>query len=406
MFNVVMGLVVFVATSPSGSDEPGPKTSQEQYVTLLNEHDAAWNAFLKANDEAKTDADLAALNAMPGRNPRLYADRFMALARSNPGSVVAEDSLVWVASHVIFGRETEEAKRLLVRDHVQSSKLARVFAFQILSVGSEATELLYRESISKNPHRDVQAMAHYWLARFLVDKAETSRQWKRGSPTSVSLAPVVVEGWGADVVDRLKRLDPQVLDAEAEGEFERVVREYSEIPHNDKLRPPGTLGTVAASYLHGLRDLTVGKAAPETEGDDLDGQRFRLSDYRGKVVVLNFGSHFNCGTCREMYPHERALVKKLEGQPFALVTIDADVALDDLRAAWKAEGNLWRCVWDRSWDGPINTAWNIQVNPTIYILDHQGVIRYKAAGDPGPELDRVVIELLAERKKPGGEDEK
>ena len=36
----------------------------------------------------------------------------------------------------------------------------------------------------------------------------------------------------------------------------------------------------------------VGKAAPEIDGEDVDGQRFKLSDYRGKVVLLNFWGHW------------------------------------------------------------------------------------------------------------------
>jgi thiol-disulfide isomerase/thioredoxin len=219
---------------------------------------------------------------------------------------------------------------------------------------------------------------------------------KRVGRFKVQLAPVVLEGWGADVLDRIKRLDPRALEAEAEREFERLVREYPDVPHNDKIRQPGTLGTVAAGYLHELRDLAVGRPAPEIEGVDLDGRRFRLSEYRGSVVVLDFGSHFYCGTCRQMYPRERALVKKLEGRPFALVTVDVDDDREGLKAAWKAEGNAWRCVWDGAWDGPINTAWNIQVYPSIYVLDHNGVIRYKATRDPGGELDRVVADLLAD----------
>ncbi len=34
--------------------------------------------------------------------------------------------------------------------------------------------------------------------------------------------------------------------------------------------------------------IEVGKTAPEIEGEDLDGKRFKLSDYRGKVVLLDF----------------------------------------------------------------------------------------------------------------------
>jgi peroxiredoxin len=42
----------------------------------------------------------------------------------------------------------------------------------------------------------------------------------------------------------------------------------------------------------GSTSLAVGRPAPEIEGIDLNGRRFRLSYYRGKVVVLDFGSHF------------------------------------------------------------------------------------------------------------------
>ena len=34
--------------------------------------------------------------------------------------------------------------------------------------------------------------------------------------------------------------------------------------------------------------LAAGKLAPEIEGEDIDGQTFKLSDYRGKVVLLDF----------------------------------------------------------------------------------------------------------------------
>jgi len=37
-----------------------------------------------------------------------------------------------------------------------------------------------------------------------------------------------------------------------------------------------------------LRNLGIGKTAPEIEGEDVDGKKFKLSDYRGKVVVLDF----------------------------------------------------------------------------------------------------------------------
>jgi peroxiredoxin len=206
--------------------------------------------------------------------------------------------------------------------------------------------------------------------------------------------PLIVEGWGPDYVDRVRRLDPDVLDKEAESLFERAAEGGADIPHNDKRHRPGTLSDAARDYLHELRHLAIGKPAPEVEGEDLEGRRFRLSDYRGKVVVLNFGSHFYCGFCRTLYPGERSLVKKLEGRPFALVSINGEPDQDRaaLKRAWEAEGNTWRCVWDGDFDGPISHTWNIQQLPTIYVLDHEGVIRHKNVY--GQDLDEAVGKLL------------
>ena len=43
---------------------------------------------------------------------------------------------------------------------------------------------------------------------------------------------------------------------------------------------------------HSKSDLEVGKLAPDIEGEDVDGQKFKLSDYRGKVVLLDFWGHW------------------------------------------------------------------------------------------------------------------
>ena len=45
---------------------------------------------------------------------------------------------------------------------------------------------------------------------------------------------------------------------------------------------------MAKRELFELRNLVIGKAAPDIEGEDIDGKKFKLSDYRGKVVLLDF----------------------------------------------------------------------------------------------------------------------
>jgi peroxiredoxin len=95
-----------------------------------------------------------------------------------------------------------------------------------------------------------------------------------------------------------------------------------------------------------------------------------------------------------MYPHERSLVKRLEGKPFALLGINSDPK-DRLRQAIKKENITWRSWWDGgSTRGPIAKAWNIKGWPTIYVLDHKGVIRYREVR--GQEMDKAVDTLLKE----------
>ncbi len=96
-----------------------------------------------------------------------------------------------------------------------------------------------------------------------------------------------------------------------------------------------------------------------------------------------------------MYPHERSLVKRLENKPFALIGINSDEKRDDLKKAMEKEKITWRSFWDGgSTQGPIATKWNIQGWPTIYVLDHKGVIRKKNVR--GEAMDKVVDELLKE----------
>jgi hypothetical protein len=95
-----------------------------------------------------------------------------------------------------------------------------------------------------------------------------------------------------------------------------------------------------------------------------------------------------------MYPHERSLVKRLEGKPFALLGVNSDPK-DRLRQAMKKENITWRSWWDGgSTGGPIAKAWNVSGWPTIYVLDAEGVIRYK--GVRGKQMDEAVDTLLKE----------
>ena len=97
-----------------------------------------------------------------------------------------------------------------------------------------------------------------------------------------------------------------------------------------------------------------------------------------------------------MYPHERSLVQRLNGQPFALIGVNSDPK-SRLKQAIKKEKMTWRSWWDGGdTSGPIATKWNVHAWPTTYVLDQQGVIRFKNRREH--ELDEAVDSLLKEKK--------
>jgi hypothetical protein len=101
-----------------------------------------------------------------------------------------------------------------------------------------------------------------------------------------------------------------------------------------------------------------------------------------------------------MYPHERSLVKRLEGKPFALLGVNSDRSRDELKKVIEKEKITWRSWWDGgSTSGPIATAWGVRGWPTIYVLDHKGVIRFE--GVRGKEMDEAVDQLLKELESGG-----
>jgi thioredoxin family protein len=96
-----------------------------------------------------------------------------------------------------------------------------------------------------------------------------------------------------------------------------------------------------------------------------------------------------------MYPHERSLVKRLADQPFAIIGVNSDTDRNALKEVLKKEGITWRSFWDGgSTSGPIATRWNVSSWPTIYVLDHEGRIRFKNVR--GEELDKAVDALIKE----------
>jgi len=126
--------------------------------------------------------------------------------------------------------------------------------------------------------------------------------------------------------------------------------------------------------------------APAIEGEDLDGQPIKLSDYRGKVIVLTF---WWPGYIEA--PDHRKLVERMTGKSFAFIGVYGDDDLTKAKADVEKYGITWPSFRDKR-HGPISTNWNVRSWPNVCVLDAQGVIRYR--GVRGRELVEAVESLL------------
>lgn len=142
--------------------------------------------------------------------------------------------------------------------------------------------------------------------------------------------------------------------------------------------------------------LQIGRHAPDFTGEEFTGKRFSLSDNRGKVVVLSFWS-VNCPYCHMLVPHERALVDRMKGKPFAFIGINCDRSRDEADKTAYQLGMTWPCVWDRP-PGRISERYLVDAFPAIFVIDHEGVIRAKYLTDPH-KLEKLVEQLVAEAEK-------
>ncbi|MEW6544463.1 MAG: TlpA disulfide reductase family protein [Nitrospirota bacterium] len=125
--------------------------------------------------------------------------------------------------------------------------------------------------------------------------------------------------------------------------------------------------------------LTVGKEAPDFELPNLDEKPVRLSDFRGKVVFLNFWATW-CKPCREEMPSMEVLHKNFErdGLVVLAVSIDRVTTKKDIPPFVKSLNLTFPILVD-SW-GQTDKRYKLMGVPETYIIDGQGVLREKVIG--------------------------
>ena len=104
-----------------------------------------------------------------------------------------------------------------------------------------------------------------------------------------------------------------------------------------------------------------------------------------------------------MIPHERSLVQKWKDKPFALIGVNSDgtnteEGLAKFREKVKEAQMTWRSFRDESTDPKVSDTWHVQGWPTLYYIDHEGVIRHKNVREE-QEMEKVLGEMIAAAEK-------
>jgi cytochrome c biogenesis protein CcmG/thiol:disulfide interchange protein DsbE len=147
--------------------------------------------------------------------------------------------------------------------------------------------------------------------------------------------------------------------------------------------------------------LTVGMAAPDFSLPDIEGKTVRLSDYRGKVVFVNFWATW-CKPCKEEMPSMEILWDNFKSEDFVMLAISMDrvTTKKDIPPFIESMKLTFPILTD-SW-GQTDKRYKLMGVPETYIIDQNGVLREKVIGPRDWTLkDSVatVVQLLQKQPK-------
>lgn len=334
-------------TDTTKSDVATGQNSTNAITQVIAAYKASSQEFYRELQSASSAEERAKI-AEQSPQPFEAAERIMEMLEKDPQAAGAVDGLVFVASAGIRKGLAVSAISTLLSDHFDDSRLESICLPISENADRAFAEATLRRLIAESPHEAVRGMATFCLAKRLDgDKADN-----------------------AEVVQAYQLF----LDNYSATEFARqglVKQANVAIYRNTK--------------------LVIGQPAMEISGEDLDGVPFKLSDYRGKVVLLNFWGDW-CPQCRAMYPHQRSLVQQLSDQPFAILGVNNDDDREEIRQIVNDKSLHWRSFWDGH--GSISDAWRVTGWPTNYLIDADGKLRYKNLR--GNALDVAIEKLLRE----------
>ena len=126
-----------------------------------------------------------------------------------------------------------------------------------------------------------------------------------------------------------------------------------------------------------LEIAAVGSPAPDFELKDLNGNLWKLSDLKGKVVFISFWASW-CPSCDMETPYKESLIKKMQGKPFQMLGILYRDTYSDAMAYVMKNGVTAPAL--LSPENEVARLYGITGVPEAFIIDKNGIVREKIVG--------------------------
>ena len=371
-----LALGIFVACADDKkTDLNDPKVRAEKLEALQKKFKTELSDLTARLNKAEDPGTARGIQSEMRELVAITGEKALAIASADPKHETGFAASVFVVESAAQlgggGKDVEAAVDLLAEHHAASPKVKDVLIPAAMGLGDAGNKLL-KAVDEKGADKETRA-----IARFL-------RGYK--------IAQAVEEE------DDKTKLNAMV--AEARELIETAMKEAPEATLGR-----ASLGEIAKKELENLKSVTlvsIGKSAPDVETTNLEGKKVKLSDYKGKVVLLDIWATW-CPPCRAMIPHEREMVKSMAKKPFVLISVSADDEKDALVKFLEKEPMPWVHWWDGGADNPVLKVYRVRAFPTLYLIDHTGTIKHKWAGKPeNDQLDKAVEEAVKAAEKAKG----
>lgn len=259
-------------------DKAAEKVDQEKDVSLGDYLKALekrirkeQNEFYKKMDEFGEDEQEAMIK-FANENAPDFSDewgKLMEMVQANPEDKAAPTALGMIGQYDFGGEVGEKATKMLISDYIDAPEAMEALS-SLAYEPSAANEAKFKEIMESNDNPKTLAAVRFTFAEYLLGADE-------------------YKGYLADDDAReyVEEETIEYLSAEREKSFVEEAEALLTSVAEDKNARKRTVRE-AKRRLFALQNLGIGKVAPEIVGKDTDGVEFKLSDYRGKVVMLDF----------------------------------------------------------------------------------------------------------------------